>query len=245
MCVKKDDVVFFCIDTIDFKKYAESYPCVQIIGIDNFECLMKQNEFYYDDGKGCFIVKNIVNTNCFFAIALSDFILYQNKSLPFATPNHLESDLIDCLNDFVFSVKPEIIAGSFIEKASEVRAFKQKTKIKDIFMAKIETEAALYEIEEITLASDLIMVARGDLGYNTDISRLYKIQHNIIKIANNLRKPVYVATDILSSLQYRRMPSRADIVDLNLLKEQEIDGIILNAFVEDLSNAKKYIDKIF
>ena len=112
-------------------------------------------------------------------------------------------------------------------------------------MAKIETYRALDKIVEITKTSDGIMVARGDLAFNVSLDKYKASQDMIISAAKDLNKPVYVATDILSSLQYRQVPSRADIIDLNLLKECNVDGIILSAFIENLINAKMYINRIF
>jgi len=245
MIIKGDSVVFFCIDGSDYHKYANHYPCVQIVGINSFEQLIGRDEFYYDDGKGSFCIHKVINERCFFASAISDFTLYQNKSLPMASLHPMEGEYFENLVDFILKVNPEILAGSFIENTDEIIDFRNKFCYKNSFMAKIETQKALGGIIEITKEADAIMVARGDLVFNIDVDLFNTVQSKIISTANDLSKPVYIATDILSSLQYRRVPSRADIVDLNVLKECNVSGIILSAFIKDICNAKKYINRIF
>lgn len=245
MIVAKDDIVFFCINNSDYLRYGVDYPCVQIVGLDNFGELIECNEFYYDDGKGSFRIHKVINDYCFFACANSDFILYQNKSIPIASWNPMKGDYFNRLMDFILKINPEILACSFCENANEIDSLRNCLKFKKLFMAKIETYRALDKIVEITKTSDAIMVARGDLAFNVSLDKYKASQDMIISAAKDLNKPVYVATDILSSLQYRQVPSRADIIDLNLLKECNVDGIILSAFIENLINAKMYINRIF
>ncbi len=236
---------FFCVDDLDYKKYAYKHQGVQVTGVNNLEKIIEREEFYYDDGKGCFCIQKVINEKCFFATAISDFILYQNKSFPIASINKMEDIVYENLIKFFFAIKPEILAGSFVESVDEINEFRKKFYFDYLFMSKIETQKALNMIVEITKESDAIMVARGDLGFNISIDLFCATQNRIINVARDLNKPVYAATDILSSLQYRRVPSRADIIDLNILKECNVNGIIISAFIEDILNAKKYIDSVF
>jgi len=81
-------------------------------------------------------------------------------------------------------------------------------------IAKIEKPEALERLEEIISASDGVMVARGDLGVEVDIAQVPVVQKKIVQVANRLRKPVIVATQMLDSMQNSRLPTRAEVTDV-------------------------------
>ena len=61
-------------------------------------------------------------------------------------------------------------------------------------IAKIEKREALICLEEIVRAADGIMVARGDLGVETDVAETPMVQKRIVALCRNLAKPVIVAS---------------------------------------------------
>ncbi len=81
-------------------------------------------------------------------------------------------------------------------------------------IAKIEKAEALDRLEEIVAAADGVMVARGDLGVETDIARLAVAQKKIIDAARRHCKPVVVATQMLDSMQHSPLPTRAEVTDV-------------------------------
>ena len=84
-------------------------------------------------------------------------------------------------------------------------------------------------MESICKESDGIIVARGDLAVNSGAKYLYKNQNLIINTASKFKKPVWVATDVLSSLYYRKFPSRGDIIDVSVCcSDIRISGLVLN-----------------
>ncbi|MCL2346839.1 MAG: pyruvate kinase [Planctomycetaceae bacterium] len=87
---------------------------------------------------------------------------------------------------------------------------------KDIphIISKIEKPEAVARIEEITAASDGIMVARGDLGVEVDIARIAVVQKQIIKVCRRHCKPVIVATQMLESMHHQTLPTRAETTDV-------------------------------
>ena len=81
-------------------------------------------------------------------------------------------------------------------------------------VAKIEKPEALECLDDIVIAADAIMVARGDLGVEIDIERTPVEQKRIIDACTKFRRPVIVATQMLDSMQASRRPTRAEASDV-------------------------------
>ncbi len=81
-------------------------------------------------------------------------------------------------------------------------------------IAKIEKPEALEHLDEIVAAADGVMVARGDLGVETDIARVALAQKHIVNVCNRQRKPVIIATQMLDSMQHSSLPTRAEVTDV-------------------------------
>jgi pyruvate kinase len=81
-------------------------------------------------------------------------------------------------------------------------------------IAKIEKPEALDRLDEIVAAADGVMVARGDLGVETDIAQVALVQKHIVAVCNRQRKPVIIATQMLDSMQHSSLPTRAEVTDV-------------------------------
>ena len=81
-------------------------------------------------------------------------------------------------------------------------------------VAKIEKREAIDNLESIVEAADAVMVARGDLGVETDVASMPMVQKRIIRACQRYQKPVIVATQMLDSMQHARRPTRAEATDV-------------------------------
>ena len=87
--------------------------------------------------------------------------------------------------DISFAIKHNVsfIALSFVRSAKDIvtlRSILKRKKSQIKIIAKIENQEGLDNIHEITQAADIVMVARGDLGIETDLADLPNIQRRIM-----------------------------------------------------------------
>jgi pyruvate kinase len=111
----------------------------------------------------------------------------------------------------------DYISLSFVRSPDEVRTLKdiiRSTGSKAGAIAKIEKREALVRLEEIVAESDGVMVARGDLGVEIDVARMPLEQKRIIRICQELQKPVIIATQMLDSMHESQRPTRAEATDV-------------------------------
>ncbi|NQT29748.1 MAG: pyruvate kinase [Candidatus Saganbacteria bacterium] len=118
---------------------------------------------------------------------------------------------------WAISQKVDFIALSFVRHPKDVLALKHILKAKKSnipIIAKIEKPEAVANIKEIVRVSDLVMVARGDLGVEVDLENVPIIQKQIIKVCHSFEKPVIVATQMLESMVSDETPTRAEVSDV-------------------------------
>ena len=127
--------------------------------------------------------------------------------------------------------KVDFIALSFVRSAQDVMRCKRiiaKMKARIPVIAKIEKPEALKNIEEIILASDGIMVARGDLGIEATLERVPIMQKRIIEACGVIGKPVITATQMLESMVEEPYPTRAEVSDVANAILDGTDAIMLS-----------------
>ncbi len=111
----------------------------------------------------------------------------------------------------------QFVSLSFVRNAAEILELKQLLQQQNCeadVVAKIEKQEALQNLEEIVRESDVIMVARGDLGVEIAIEKTPLAQKQIIRVCSDYRKPVIVATQMLESMHYSKQPTRAEASDV-------------------------------
>lgn len=132
---------------------------------------------------------------------------------------------------FGLSLGVDYVALSFVRNASEVQL------VKDIcdawgrptpVVSKIETPQAVQHLESIILASDAVMVARGDLGVEYSPERVPVIQREILGLARRHGRPVIVATEMMQSMVTARRPTRAEASDVATAVFDGTDGVMLS-----------------
>lgn len=109
----------------------------------------------------------------------------------------------------------EYLAVSFAQTEKQIEQIRDEFEGKEIkFIAKIESSKGMHNLEELILASDGIMVARGDLGKNTKLEEVPILQKLIIKKCNEMGKVVITATEMLLSMTDSKTPERAEVSDV-------------------------------
>lgn len=94
-------------------------------------------------------------------------------------------------------------------------------------LAKIETPTGVRRVKEIAQAADGVVVARGDLGMHYSLEEIPMIQRDIVYVTRLQYKPVILATEFLSSMIERPVPSRSEIVDIFEAVRMSVDALLL------------------
>lgn len=118
---------------------------------------------------------------------------------------------------------------SFVRDPKDIKLLRKLIGDNDIsIVAKIETKAAIENLEEIVELSDVIMVARGDLATEMPLEKVPMLQKKIIRTANRHGKPVITATQMLDSMRLSTTPTRAEVADIANAILDGTDAIMLS-----------------
>jgi len=96
-------------------------------------------------------------------------------------------------------------------------------------VSKVERAEALDVIDEIILASDAVMVARGDLGVEIGDANLPAVQKMLIKRTRELNRVAITATQMMESMIDNPIPTRAEVFDVANAVYDGTDVIMLSA----------------
>jgi pyruvate kinase len=119
------------------------------------------------------------------------------------------------LLDGVLDAGIDAVAVSFVRGASDVVRTRHACEDSGaLIIAKIETQEAVDALDEIVQASDIIMVARGDLGVRCRLEDVPHYQKRIIKAGIFYGRPVITATQMLESMVHAPVPTRAEVSDV-------------------------------
>jgi pyruvate kinase len=143
-------------------------------------------------------------------------------------PALTEKDLVDVALGVELEV--DFVALSFARKKEdleELRQVLQKSGSTAQVVAKIESQSAVREIDDMIGAADAILIARGDLGIECPMEDLPIIQRRIVKRCLRFGKPVIVATQMLESMVNHPVPTRAEITDVANAVFEQADAIML------------------
>lgn len=80
--------------------------------------------------------------------------------------------------------------------------------------AKIENQTGLHKLSEIIENSDVVVVARGDLGNAVPLWELPRAQEHIVRECRRAQRAVMVSTQLLHSMHHAAVPTRAELMDV-------------------------------
>jgi pyruvate kinase len=126
----------------------------------------------------------------------------------------------------------DLIAVSFCRSAAdmhEARALARAAGSDAGMVAKIERAEAITNLVEIIEASDVVMVARGDLGVEIGDAELPGLQKKIIRESLECNKVVITATQMLQSMVDNPIPTRAEVLDVANSVIDGTDAVMLSA----------------
>lgn len=121
--------------------------------------------------------------------------------------------------DIVFGSTQDFdyVAQSFVQTGHDITVL--RTQLKNAgshlkIIAKVETKAGVENIEEIFEAADGVMIARGDLAFETTPESVPIVQRKLIGLGLHYKKPTIVATQMLASMTEAAEPTRAEVSDI-------------------------------
>ena len=138
---------------------------------------------------------------------------------------------------FAVSLGVDWIALSFAGTAADVHELREIVAAAEghstvhtppRIMAKIERPDGVENLREIIVASDGVMVARGDLALETSPWQLPLLQKQIVRACRQARKPVVVATQMLESMIQNHRPTRAEVSDVANALLDGADAVMLS-----------------
>lgn len=126
----------------------------------------------------------------------------------------------------------DYIAVSWVCDDSDILAVKEHLSElgHDIpIIAKIERPEAFARLDGILRRADAVMIRRGDLGAQIEVTRVPLVQKDILRLANQSGVPVIIATQMLGSMIRAPRPTRAEASDVSNAIADGADGVLLSA----------------
>jgi pyruvate kinase len=229
LLLKKGDEFYFtndkCIGTLEHIYI--SYPAFH-------DDVRVGEKILLDDGKIEVLVKEIGTDKRVKVEVTAGGLLSSKKgvNLPdtkISLPSLSEKDLDDL--DFIITQNVDWVALSFVRRPEDVTQLRDiliNKKSKAKIISKIEKPEALEHLREVILASDAIMVARGDLGVELPLEQVPMIQKNIVRKCIHRAKPVIIATQMMESMIDRTRPNRSEITDVANAVMEGADAVMLS-----------------
>lgn len=125
----------------------------------------------------------------------------------------------------------DFLAVSFVRNGEDVelaRKLSQAAGGHALIVAKVERTEAVENLNSIIAASDVVMVARGDLGVEMGYAELTGIQKKIIRKTRKAHKIVITATQMMESMIQNPIPTRAEVSDVSNAVIDGTDAVMLS-----------------
>ncbi len=206
----------------------------------------KGERLYLFDGKVRTTV-TAVEGNLVYAKVENDGFLLKRKGMNLPDTDFKGDILTEKdMADIKFGTTQDIdyVALSFVQTADDIHNLRKiltdlGSEVKII--AKIETLAAVENIESIVEASDAVMVARGDLAVETPFESVPVVQRQIIGLCLKHAKPSIVATQMLMSMVDAPEPTRAEVSDVATAVFLGADAVMLS---DETANGKYPVEAV-
>jgi pyruvate kinase len=213
---------------------------VQGVGIDYKElpkdCLAG-DRLMLDDGRVILSINRIEGDKIFCTTEVGGK-LSNNKGLNregggLSAPALTDKDIDDIKTAAAINV--DYLAVSFPRNAKDMelaRSLIEKEGSDAGLVAKVERAEAVADFEVldgIILASEVVMVARGDLGVEIGDAKLMAVQKHLIKRCRELKRCVITATQMMESMISSPLPTRAEVFDVANAVLDGTDAVMLSA----------------
>ena len=245
--IRKNSNVPICIDTegaqirtkVNKKKIIKKNQIIKIYQKNNkFNIypkqvfnLLKKNDILDVGFEGLKIKIQKISSLSLTCRAVSSGLLANNKGV------HLVNRKIK-LNYITEKDKQAILIGkkmniknyalSFTNSYQDILKFNKLIK-KETKIFKLETKAAIKNLNKIIKNGENFLIDRGDLSKDVSIELLPVMQRKILKIAKREKKNVYIATNFLESMIENSFPTRGEANDIYNTLETGAAGLVLAA----------------
>jgi len=216
-------------------QHGADFQASGIVGVQHdVSTFLKPGErIYLRDGQIQVEVEKI-EKSLIVAKVLSPGLLFSNQGMNLPDSD-MGGDILTPkdIDDIEFAVKhdADYIGLSFVQRGSDILNLKarlKRLKSDQLVIAKIETRAAVDNLEDIMAVTDGVMVARGDLAVETRPEAVPATQRRIVELARAARKPVIVATQMLESMIQAPQPTRAEVGDVATAVLEGADAVMLS-----------------
>lgn len=140
-----------------------------------------------------------------------------------------QKDKVDL--EITAKIDADYVAVSFAHTPQDIYDVKNelsKHKANARVIAKIETKSAVDNLEEIIKASDVVMIARGDLAIEIGPERVPIVGRETVLLCRRYKKPVIMATQMMESMMTSTTPSRAEANDVATAVSLGVDSLMLS-----------------
>jgi pyruvate kinase len=235
---EKDGVILETGQSFIIKSQKDVLGTVNYCGLTTPEIIHDLNEgepVFIDDGNVRLFIETIKDGDLHCRVTQGGKISnHKGVNLPLSSISVsaiTEKDKEDVQTAIDYGV--DYIALSFVSVVDDVKELRDiihASKAPHIgIISKIERRSAVDNVIEIAEASDVVMVARGDLGVEVGLEKVPEIQKRTIRECNRLTTPVIVATQMLESMVTKPTATRAEVSDIANAIYDRCDSVMLSA----------------
>lgn len=225
--LKKGDMVCLCSDALSVMQENEvaawKMPCIPIPEAVR-KAVTLQDEILMDDGKirlqvkgeqlcgEKILVKAEVLQGGILKSSKSIKIIGKSVTMPPFTVQDIENIKLANAYGVTAIMQPFVCSGNDLDYVREVLQTYHAEHIK--VYAKIENRQGVEQIEDILPKTDVVVIARGDLGNDMPLWELPRVQKQLEEACKKAGKPYIVVTQMLASMEQNPVPTRAEVSDI-------------------------------